>query len=194
MGNVTSLSDNATINSTQIENVGFSFMANETYSLNMSRKYDTQYMLVFITFDYNGNWQDSFGGDNGKWTWMAKISGNAMDRLVNDGFIDEASSWRNETTFGNFSSTSNAWEWNAVGRNSTVYELMSYAKNRWCQVNGVTDPDAANVTVPTYFVEEFFSGENLSPTDSANKYGGIVPMVALYKIDWEKYYTDFPNA
>jgi dolichyl-diphosphooligosaccharide--protein glycosyltransferase len=198
MGNVTSLSDNATINSTQIENVGFSFMANETNSLKMLKQYNTQYILVFTTFygagQTVGTYIDWAGGDNGKWTWMAKISGNAKDRLIDQGYIDDASSWENETTFGNFSSTTNAWEWNDVGMNSTVYKLMSYAKTRWCEVNGVTDPDAANVTTPTYFVEEFFSGENLSPTDSANKYGGIVPMVALYKIDWEKYYTDFPNA
>ncbi len=197
MGNVTSLADNATINTTQIENVGFIFMANETNSLKMLKKYDAQYILVFTTFygagsSTVGTYIDWAGGDNGKWTWMAKISGNARDRLVDQGYIDQASSWENETTFGNF--TNNAWVWNDVGLNSTVYKLMSYSKNRWCEVNGVTDPDAANVTVPAYFVEEFFSGENLSPTDSANKYGGIVPMVALYKIDWQKYYSDFPNG
>ncbi len=71
---------------------------------------------------------------------------------------------------------------------------MSYAKNRWCTVNGQTDPDAANVTTPIYFQEAFFSGENLSPTDSANKYGGVVPLVALYKIDWQKYYQDYPAS
>ena len=193
MGNVTSLTDNATINSTQIENVGFIFMANETYSLNMLKKYNTQYILVFTTFDYYGNWIDWAGGDNGKWTWMAKISGNAQNRLVNiDRAIDEASSWQNETTFGNF--TGSTWTWNDVGMSSTVYKLMSYAKNQWCQVNSVTDPDAANVSVPIYFTEEFFSGETLSPTDSQNKYGGLVPLVALYKIDWQKYYQDYPPA
>jgi hypothetical protein len=162
----------------------------------MLKLYNTQYVLVFTTFygagSSVGTYIDWAGGDNGKWTWMAKISGNAMTRLVDDGFVDEASSWQNETTFGNF--TNNVWQWNYVGMNSTVYKLMSYAKNRWCTVNGVSDPDAANVTVPSYFTEEFFSGETLSPTDSANKYGGIVPMVALYKIDWAKYNQDFPNG
>jgi dolichyl-diphosphooligosaccharide--protein glycosyltransferase len=193
LGNVTSLSDNATINSTQIQNVGFIFMANETYSLKMLKKYDAQYILVFDTFDYGGNWVDWAGGDNGKWTWMAKISGNAQNRLVNiDHAIDEASSWQNETTFGNF--TGSTWTWNDVGMNSTVYKLMSYAKNRWCQVNSVTDPNAVNVTVPIYFKEEFFSGETLSPSNAQSSYGGLVPVVALYKIDWQKYYKDYPPA
>jgi dolichyl-diphosphooligosaccharide--protein glycosyltransferase len=194
LGNVTSLSDNATINSTQIENVGFIFMANETYSLNMLKQYNTKYILVFVTFDANGNSIDWAGGDNGKWTWMAKISGSARERFVRDGFIDEASSWENETTFGSFDNSTNAWKWNDVGGNSTVYELMSYGKQRWCDVNGVTNPDAAAVGTPKYFVEEFFSGETLSPSESSSRYGGLVPLVALYKIDWQQYHQDYPNA
>jgi dolichyl-diphosphooligosaccharide--protein glycosyltransferase len=193
-GNVTTLCDNTTINDTAIQNVGFAFMANETYSLRMLKQYNVQYILVFVTFygagTYTGTYIDYAGGDNGKWTWMAKISGGAMGRFLKDGNIDQASMWQNETTFGNFSSTTNAWEWNYVGQNTTVYKLMSYAKNRWCTVQDQTDPDAANVTAPIYFQEAFFSGENLSPTDSATKYGGVVPLVALYKIDWQKYYQD----
>ena len=35
LGNVTSLADNTTVNSTQIENVGFIFMGNENQSMAM---------------------------------------------------------------------------------------------------------------------------------------------------------------
>jgi dolichyl-diphosphooligosaccharide--protein glycosyltransferase len=192
LGNVTSLADNATINSTQIENIGFIFMANETNSLKMLKAYDAKYILVFDTFSYQGSWVDWAGGDNGKWTWMAKISGSAQQRFIDTHYVDEASSWQNESSFGNFSS--NAWVWNDVGRNSTVYKLMSWGKDRWCQVNSVTDPDAGNVTQPIYFDEEFFSGESLTPSDSQSSYGGLVPLVCLYKIDWEKYFQDYPNA
>jgi asparagine N-glycosylation enzyme membrane subunit Stt3 len=194
LGNVTTIADNATINSTQIENLGFIFMANESYSLNMLKKYDAKYILVFDTFSYQGSWVDWAGGDNGKWTWMAKISGNAQQRFVDNGLIDQASSWQNQTTFGQFSNTTNAWVWNTVGLNSTVYKLMSWGKDRWCQVNGVTDPDASNVTQPTYFDEAFFAGLNLNPNDAGSKYGGIIPLVCLYKIDWQKFYSDFPNG
>ena len=193
LGNVTTLADNATINATQIENIGFSFMANESNSLNMLKKYNVQYVLVFVTIDANGNWIDWAGGDNGKWTWMAKISGNAQDRLVRDGFIDQASSWQNETTFGSFSNTTNAWEWNDVGTNSTVYKLMSYGRIAWASANGVTPTDAAYAQ-PKYFLEEFFSGGTLSQIDSQNKYGGLVPLVCLYKIDWQTYNQDYPST
>lgn len=194
LGNVTTLSDNATINETQIENVGFIFMANETYSLNMLKQYGAEYILVFDTFDYQGHFLDWAGGDNGKWTWMASISGAAQQRFISTNFIDQASSWQNQTTFGSFSNTTSAWVWNDVGLNCTVYKLMSWGKDRWCQVNSVPDPDAGNVTQPIYFQEEFFSGETLTPSEAQSNYGGIVPLVCLYKINWQKYYQDYPNA
>ena len=194
LGNVTSLADNATINATQIENIGFSFMANETYSMNMLKQYGAEYILVYTTFDLNGNWIDFAGGDNGKWTWMARISGAARDRFVETGLIDSNSSWTDQFSFGSFNNETNRWEWNDVGRNSTVYKLMSSAKNRWCISNQVSDPDQALVSEPGYFVEEFFSGKNLSPSDASVKYGGLVPLVALYKIDWQSYESDYPNT
>jgi dolichyl-diphosphooligosaccharide---protein glycosyltransferase len=196
-GNVTTLCDNTTVNNTAIENVGFVFMANETNALKILKQYGAQYVLVFVTSDANGNFVDWAGGDNGKWTWMAKISGGAMDRFLSGGFIDSASAWNNETTFGNFTTNTSGqsvWQWNNVGGNSTVYKLMSWAKNRWCTVNGVPDPLQANVTQPSYFTEAFFSGESLTPTDSSSKLGGLVPLVALYKIDWQKYYQDYPST
>ena len=49
LGNVTTLADNATINATQIENIGYSFMANETQSLKMLATYNASYVLVFVT-------------------------------------------------------------------------------------------------------------------------------------------------
>ena len=39
LGNVTSLADNTTVNSTQIENVGFIFMGNENQSMAMLNTY-----------------------------------------------------------------------------------------------------------------------------------------------------------
>jgi dolichyl-diphosphooligosaccharide--protein glycosyltransferase len=194
LGNVTTIADNATINSTQLENLGFIFMANETYSLNMLKRYNASYILVFDTFDYQGNMADWAGGDNGKWTWMAEISGSGQQRFIDTGFIDQASSWQNESSFGMYNSTTNQWVWNDAGTNSTIYKLMYWGKDVWCQANGVTDPDAASVTQPIYFTEEFFSGLTLTPSDAESYYGGIVPLVCLYKINWQLYYQDYPNA
>src|SRR3990170_2206353 len=95
LGNVTTLADNATINSTQIENIGFIFMANETYALKMLAQYDAKYILVFTTLrisqsstQQNYIASDAGYGDEGKWAWMARISGQAKDRLIQTGFMD----------------------------------------------------------------------------------------------------------
>jgi len=91
--------------------------------------------------------------------------------------------------------------WNNVGLNCTVYKLMAWGKNVWCTVNGVADPDQANVTAsmgstngPIYFQEEFFSGLTLTPSEAQSEYGGIVPLVCLYKINWPLYYQNYPSA
>jgi dolichyl-diphosphooligosaccharide--protein glycosyltransferase len=190
LGNVTSLADNATINSTQIENIGFAFMANETNSLKMLKSYNAKYILVFITIGVSQNQtsgETTAGyqgyGDEGKWMWMARISGkgNWADRIAKK-LIDQDSTWENEAKFGQFSNESK-WIWNSYGMNSTIYKLMSYGKNRWCTAMGVTDPD--EVVQPQYFREAFFSGVGLSQTETQRRvsaYGGLVPLVLLYEI------------
>ncbi len=194
LGNVTSLADNATINTTQIENIGFIFMANEMQALKMLKLYDAKYILVFTTLGIGYNQQTQsysaslYGwGDEGKWMWMARISGKAHDRFVQDGFIDAESAWTNETKFGSYNNETNAWEWNDVGKSSTIYELMSWGKQRWCDQNGVTPDEEA--FEPEYFKEAYFAGVDLSPSEAGTKYGGIVPLVCLYEIDWQKYYS-----
>jgi len=68
---------------------------------------------------------------------------------------------------------------------------MNYAKQRWYEASGimygVTLDEAAEE--PEYFKEAYFAGEELNPIDAAGKYGGLIPVVALYEIDWQKYYN-----
>jgi dolichyl-diphosphooligosaccharide--protein glycosyltransferase len=194
LGNVTTLADNATVNSTQIENLGYMFMANETQSLKMLKQYNVQYVLVFITVllqTSNNQYVADFGNfaDEAKWSWMARISGEAKTRFIKEGYMTDTYSWTNETTFGHSDTSTNTWVWNDAGTNSTVYKLMSYAKDRWGDVSGTPNGVTTNVggIVPTYFTEAYFSGEETSPF----MYGGIVPVVALYQIDWAKYNSDF---
>lgn len=189
LGNVTSLADNATINATQIENIGFIFMANESQALKMLKSYDAKYILVFTvlglgTSSTTGENYAAWAGygDEGKWSWMARISGGEEQRFMDTGWMDTESSWVNETKFGNYSN--NQWVWNDFGVNSTVYKLMSWGKNRWCNTNGITDANAANVTQPTYFEEAYFAGLSLSASDASSKYGGLIPLVCLYKINY----------
>jgi dolichyl-diphosphooligosaccharide--protein glycosyltransferase len=190
LGNVTSLADNATINSTQIENIGYIFMANETQSLKMLQLYHARYILVFTTLALQ---QSSSGtayavsagyGDEGKWTWMARISGEAD--------ADHKSQWQgwdwtNETAFGSYNSTTNTWQWNDRGMNSTIYKLMFWARGQWCSLNGIYDgsgdqySSADTAARPICFSEEFFAGLTRTPQ---NSYGGLIPLVCLYKINY----------
>jgi hypothetical protein len=66
---------------------------------------------------------------------------------------------------------------------------MSFAKYRWATVSGTPNSVVTNIegVPPTYFKEAYFSGEETNPF----AYGGIMPIVALYKIDWAQYNSDF---
>ncbi len=186
MGNVTSLCDNATINQTSIENVGYAFMTNETQAVKMLKLYNAKYILVFtvvaLSQDTSGNTQGVAAGygDEGKWTWMARISGANQDQKVQWPDWD----WTNESAFGQVSNTTNQWEWSLRGLNSTIYKLMSWGRYQWCTTYGITDPEAANVTQPVLFKKEYFAGLNLTPQQASQLYGGLIPLVLLYKIDY----------
>jgi dolichyl-diphosphooligosaccharide--protein glycosyltransferase len=198
MGNVTTLADNATVNTTQIENVGFIFMAPEDQAMKMLEQYNVEYILVFTTLyvssSSDGTYyvaQSAGYGDEGKWSWMAKISGQARERFISDGFISADAAWTDENDFGEVNSTTYTWQWNDAGKNSTIYKLLSWAKQRWVDVGGnesSVQADEAGVE-PTYFKEAFFAGEELTALEASSKYGGLIPVVALYKIDWESYYN-----
>jgi dolichyl-diphosphooligosaccharide--protein glycosyltransferase len=196
IGNVTSLADNTTTNSTQIENVGFMFMGNENQTLHMLSSYGqnrVKYIAVFETLAVSQSSSGTGGvvypygyGDEGKWVWMARISGQGMDRLVREGFISSADAWTNETSFGE-SGQNGQWQWNNRGLNCTVEELLNYAQVQYAQRTSATIGTQIQAdhtaTAPTYFKEAYFSGIDVAP----NTYGGIVPIVAIYSIDWAAY-------
>lgn len=211
VGNVTTLCDNTTENTTQIENVGFAFMANETQSLNMLSTYThgdqrVDYILVFITValgqgSTSSTYVVNFAGygDEGKWSWMAQISGGAQDRLVADGFIPENESWNADTAktiFGQYSNVTNGFVWSDQGTNSTVYKLMSYAKEQYTEQYSAQyglEPDNT-VVAPTYFNLTYLAGLDVSPVQAQSSYQGLTPLVALYQINWDKYYNDTATA
>ncbi len=208
LGNVTSMADNTTINSTQIENIGYIFMANENDSMRMLYSYGPEhvkYIAVFTVLQAaqqsDGSWVvgPSGYGDEGKWTWMARISGQAKDRfmsqtdpLFRQNFMNSATAWTDESAFGsivtNQQTGQQSWQWNNKGLNSTVFELMNHAEVRYAEEqtnNGVNVSPDQITTAPTYFQEAYFSGINVPP----NTYGGLIPVVAIYKIDWATYYN-----
>jgi dolichyl-diphosphooligosaccharide--protein glycosyltransferase len=198
LGNVTTLADNATIDTQQIENIGFVFMANETDALKMLELYDpkrTKYILVFTTLvlgqsSEGQNYAQWAGyGDEGKWMWMARISGKAKDRFINMSLIAPENAWTDESTFGYWNSTLNKWIWNERGTSTTIYKLMSWGKHLWCNTNNVLEVTGEKATEPQYFKEVFIAGLNLSVDDAKSKYLGFVPLVCLYEINWQKYYS-----
>lgn len=194
LGNVTTLADNATINSTQIENIGFIFMVDEGQALKMLKLYDAEYILVFVTIDSDGKLAN-VGGDEGKWGWMASISGKARDRLISEGFINETEMWTENfeeirAIFGNqtlglhwidtnrngYLDDKDTLEAAPRGQNSTIYKLMNYAIERWKQIHKGGSPPTTQLL---HFKEAYIAGlEN-----DGSSYG-YVPLVCLYKIEY----------
>ena len=203
LGNVTSMADNTTVNSTQIENLGFIFMGNQNESLRMLNSYNgynnpgrVKYIMVFEVLQIS---QSSTGsstyiaspsgyGDEGKWSWMASISGEAKDRLIKDGYMNPATAWTNETSFGASDQTTGKWIWNDQGQNCTVRELLNYAEVQYCnqmtQLGISISPDETT-TIPAYFHSVEIAGLQTTPF----QYSGLVPLVAIYSIDYQAYYA-----
>lgn len=70
IGNRTSLADNATLDTGQIEKIALAYMSNETRAVEILKAYDVSYVLVFTTLKHKG----VFAGDEAKWYWMATIA------------------------------------------------------------------------------------------------------------------------
>jgi len=205
LGNVTTLNDNTTENTTQIENVGFVYMAPENDSMKMLSTYNdynnpgrVNYIMVFTVLQISQSSSGSSSyiaspagyGDEGKWVWMARISGGAENRLISEGYMNASAPWTDEKAFGSTSPTTGQFQWNLQGENSTVYELLNYAEVSYCNninslnVGYTISPDATG-TPPTYFQTAYIGGLDTSPA----QYGGLIPLVAIYKIDWNAYYN-----
>jgi len=199
LGNVTTLADNATVNGTQIENIGFIFMSNETTAIRMLKRYNAEYILVYVTIYYDRQRNTvsfaNIGGDEGKWVWMAAISGKARERFIREGLISEGEMWSSDLEavrqmFGNYSLGTSWHDSNRDGRvddgelvtvekgqNCTIYKLMRYAMERWTEVQQKRGSPSVQLQ---YFSEAYIAGlEN-----DGTKYGGYVPLVCLYKINY----------
>lgn len=201
LGNVTTLADNATINGTQIQNIGFIFMSNETQAVKLLKWYKAEYILVYVTIYYDKNRNTvgfaNLGGDEGKWVWMAAISGKARERFISQGLISEGEMWTSDLDnvrqmFGNFSLGTS---WNDYdkdgtaddnelitvekGQNSTIYKLMRYAMERWMQAQQKGGAPSIQLQ---YFSEAYIAGLD----NDGTKYGGVVPLVCLYKISYPR--------
>ncbi len=176
-GNQTSLADNATFNQTHIGNIGLVFMSNETEAVRILEEGfngpdgPPTHILVFTTFNSLGG--DQGYGDEGKWRWMARIA----NQTVNPGFYFEWGEREEFNTFGNI--TENQWQWNDVGKNTTVYKLMQAGKNSIV-------PSAEAVELEYFEVEHFSPGNPVASigTDQSGQPVYLYALVCLYKINY----------
>ncbi|MEM2321368.1 MAG: STT3 domain-containing protein [Candidatus Bathyarchaeia archaeon] len=178
--NKTTLADNGTINSTQIQQIGRMFMSNETEAIEILRRYNATHVVVFVTFhlevvrwwgpEYALYYGGAYGGDNGKWRWMALIPG------------------LNDNAFGNLTL---GWDWvdknlnrspdpgelvpNSLGQNTTLYKLMAYGME-------TTTLGYSTINL-THFKKAYFSKEY--PIESVPETGGVVPLVCIYEVIYD---------
>jgi dolichyl-diphosphooligosaccharide--protein glycosyltransferase len=88
--NRTTLADGATINTTQIAEIGKIMMLNETQSIEILKKFNATHILVYTTFNPSNTQQQWPFGDNAKWVWMAKIGGlNDTDYYQGGSYTDK---------------------------------------------------------------------------------------------------------
>ncbi|MHA1104816.1 MAG: STT3 domain-containing protein [Promethearchaeota archaeon] len=103
IANMTTINDNATINSTRIGLTGMALtQTNELYSAKIFKQLKADYVLVYFGFLYSG-----LGGDEGKWPWMLRICNDNYEKYKEMGLeednweansvFDEAKYW-NETS------------------------------------------------------------------------------------------------
>ncbi len=71
--------------------------------------------------------------------------------------------------------------------NSTVEELMYYAQAKYAETINAQGQYQLQMdhtaSMPTYFKEAYLAGLNIAP----NQFSGLIPIVAIYKIDWAAY-------
>ncbi|MFX0164679.1 MAG: STT3 domain-containing protein [Candidatus Hodarchaeota archaeon] len=93
IGNVTTVNDNATMNSTRIGLTGMALMqTNEIYSAKAFRRLKADYVLVYFGLMISG-----LGGDEGKWPWMIRICNDNYARYKARGM--EEDNWGEDFVF-----------------------------------------------------------------------------------------------
>ena len=93
VGNVTTVNDNMTKNSTRIGLTGMALMqTNEIYSAKAFRRLKANYVLVYFGFLLTG-----LGGDEGKWNWMVRICNDNYAKYKKWGM--EEDNWKEDAVF-----------------------------------------------------------------------------------------------
>ncbi len=169
LGNKTSLADNATVDTRQIEKIGYMFMSNETEAIRVLEEfnerartkgfnYNVSHVLVFTTFLTDG--RDAMFGDEGKWRWMARIAAQQYPSI-------------NETEYGEYDEDGRWVDWSPRGKNSTIYKLMTYGK----ETKLGTPELERSVTLTNFELEYFSKGEPIQ--------GQVYALVCVYEVKYD---------
>ncbi|MFX0031929.1 MAG: STT3 domain-containing protein [Promethearchaeota archaeon] len=93
IGNMTTVNDNGTINSTRIGLTGMAFMqSNEIYSAKIFKLLNADYVLVYFGYLFS-----QLGGDEGKWPWMMRICNDHYEKYKSWGL--EEDNWGSNSVF-----------------------------------------------------------------------------------------------
>ncbi len=107
MANRTTLNDGSTQNRTQIIQVARIMMEPENSSLKILKRYNVNYVVVFVTFNPNTPTEEWPFGDNVKWPQMASIAGYTL------------------SDYYRYNQTSGQYYYTQAFGNTTIYKLMS---------------------------------------------------------------------
>jgi dolichyl-diphosphooligosaccharide--protein glycosyltransferase len=173
-----SLVDNATFNTTQIEQVGLMFMSNETSAvkvldnfneLGSSRGYSgkVDYVVAFFTFDSSGN--DVGYGEESKWRWMANIAFKDLNAYKSYGNFSLGRDWSDTNSDGQVASDELID--NPLGQNTTLYGMMQWGKMQ--RVSSLTANE------PLHFELIYWSQQDSS---SVTTVSGIHALVTVWKV------------
>ncbi len=133
-----SLVDNATFNTTQIEQVGLMFMSDEDGALEVIDRFNkmgesrgsssrVDYIVAFFTFDSQGN--DVGYGEESKWRWMANIAFRDLSANQRYGNLTLGLDWSDNTGTGTPGQVDQDEVINnPLGQNTTLYKMMQLGK------------------------------------------------------------------
>lgn len=186
VGNKTTLTDNGTMNSTQIEQVAWMFLSNETKAIDLLKQFESTiqgpvtHVLIFMTFDTSG--KEIGWGEENKWRWMARIS--EKKTTYND--TDYRTMTLNEET--------NQYEdtgWNTRGESTIIYKMMSYVKysvtpdiddtQTGIDIKKLTD------TSKTQFEQHFklvYTSYSDPARTGSKSYGGAYGVIGIFEVKY----------
>ena len=172
LGNVTTLVDNATVNSTQIGIVGAMLIHNETASLKLLEKFGVDYVLVLSTGVINSQSNDLL-----KSQWMMQISETEATQYLHEYAIKYEDYFNEDTSDPeNYGFTDLFWQ-------SVVYKLSAY----WLNSDGIYGDPGSQAQVSNWRGGLLASAPDINAINSHFKlvYQSSFAILRLYEVSYD---------